>query len=164
MPFVIFRVDNRLVHGQVFTWISKLKLNLVIVANDRVCEDLIQQSLIMLATETVFQKSVKVIFTRICEAVSKLEQEEFLNCRILLLVDSLQDALLLIDSGLKVNSINIGGLYNQEGKNKVEYTPSLFLNKEDIQIIETLIKRNILVSPEPLPDDSKIDILKLIRR
>jgi mannose/fructose/N-acetylgalactosamine-specific phosphotransferase system component IIB len=164
MTPAIFRVDNRLVHGQVFTWINRLHLTEIVVANDRVEADLIQRSLIDLAVQTVFQGGLKIQFVKIEETLTKLEDPKLAKEKILLLVDSLADGLTLIERGLSVSEINIGGLYNQEGRNKTQYSPSLFLNDDDIRIIEELIRHNVTVSPEALPGDGRADILKLIRK
>ena len=39
------RIDERLIHGQGQLWIKNLGVNLVIVANDKVAENEIQQTL-----------------------------------------------------------------------------------------------------------------------
>src|SRR5699024_2745192 len=53
---LLTRIDNRLIHGQVaVTWVNHIEANLILVADDKVAENSIQQSLMDMAVPDVIE-------------------------------------------------------------------------------------------------------------
>ncbi len=131
---VMARVDERLIHGQGQIWIKMLSCNTVIVANDKVSESAMEQTLM----KTVVPTGVAVRFfslQKVIDVIHKASPEQ----TIFLVVKSLEDALKLVEGGVPITHLNIGNIHNSEGKEKV--TRSIFLGKEDKENIKTLIDK-----------------------
>ncbi|MEG0469913.1 MAG: PTS sugar transporter subunit IIB [Longicatena sp.] len=131
---VMARVDERLIHGQGQIWIKMLSCNTVIVANDKVSESVMEQTLM----KTVVPTGIAVRFfslQKVIDVIHKASPEQ----TIFLVVKSLEDALKLVEGGVPIAHLNIGNIHNSEGKEKV--TRSIFLGKEDKENIKTLIDK-----------------------
>lgn len=156
----MMRIDERLIHGQGQVWLSTLGVNLVIVANDKVSEDPIQQTLM----KTVVSKSVGMRFFSIkhtCEIIHKAapHQTIFLVCK------TPEDALRLVEGGVEVDEINIGNIHYQEGKEKI--TRSISLGEEDKKALKELnskygIKFNTRTTPFGNDGTKEVDILECL--
>jgi len=153
----IFRVDDRLIHGQVVVgWCKRLNLNAIIVVNDEVANDSLQKDLMNLAVP----KGVKSFYFSLDECGDKLKSSEIDNYDYILLVNSSTDALTLVEHGIVMNELNIGGLHYKS--HKTQYSSSLFLDDKDIENIKKIMSRFVKINTQPLPNDVKIDIKKII--
>lgn len=121
---VMARVDERLIHGQGQIWIKMLSCNTVIVANDKVSESIMEQTLM----KTVVPSGVAVRFFSI-QKVIDIIQNASPEQSIFLIIKDLEDALKLVEGGVPITHLNIGNIHNSEGKEKV--TRSIFLGEKD---------------------------------
>jgi mannose/fructose/N-acetylgalactosamine-specific phosphotransferase system component IIB len=158
MSLTLFRIDDRLIHGQVVTfWTRRLDSNHIVIASDEVAKD-------------AFLKKVLKMTAPLGVKVSIFTQEETLNAfrdgtlekdRVLLLVKSPEDAKALIDGGLETGVVNVGGMGAKPG------TTSLYKNisalPEQIEIFRELTARGVSVEFQILPDHDAVtfDQLKL---
>ena len=111
---VMFRIDERLIHGQGQLWIKALGCNTVIVANDQAAEDPVQQQLM----KSVVPKNIAMRFFTIektCEVIQKAATERtiFLVCK------GTEDALKLVAGGISVKEINVGNIHRAPGKEEI---------------------------------------------
>lgn len=152
----LFRIDERLIHGQGQLWISALGANLVIVADDDVCTNKIQQTLM----KTVVPDSIGMRFFSIqktCDVIHKAapHQKIFIVCK------SPESALRLIEGGVPVNEVNVGNVHNAEGKEKV--SRFIYLDETDKNALKKLknehgIKFNTKTTPSGGDGGSEVDI------
>ena len=118
-----FRVDNRLVHGQVIEgWLPYVAARHLIVANDAMSADLLQQQIVSLAVpEQVAIHFVPVdalLETLACCGESSLVL--FADC---------QDARRALESGVDIRALNIGNLHYAPGK--IQVFPHVALSEQD---------------------------------
>lgn len=155
---LLARVDNRLVHGQVgMTWVNTLGANLVVVANDEVSKDEIQQNLM----EMVIPETVGIRFFSI-EKTIKIIDKSIPSQRILLVVRTPQDALKLIEGGVKIDTVNIGNLHFSEGKKQLSETVSV--DQDDIDTLNKLHDLNIKLEVQGIPNEGKKDLMELLKK
>ena len=153
----VFRIDDRLIHGQVIVgWVKRLELDCIIVANDLVVGDTLQRNLMELA----IPKEVKTYFYGLDDAAAALKGPQLVDRRFIVLLESLQDALDLVNRGIVIEELNVGGLHFRNSKK--QYAPYLFLDEDDMDAIRGLTALNVRMCCQPLPDDPKNDIHKLI--
>ena len=99
-----FRVDNRLVHGQVIEgWLPYVAARHLIVANDAMSADLLQQQIVSLAVP----EQVAIHFVPVDALL------ETLACcgeSSLVLYADCQDARRALESGVDIRALNIGNL------------------------------------------------------
>ena len=128
---VLFRIDERLIHGQGQLWIKALGCNTVIVANDETANDPVQQQLM----KSVVPKSVAMRFFTVdhtCEIISKASPKQiiFLVCK------STEDALRLVAGGVPCKELNVGNIHRAPGKEEI--SQYIALGPEDKENLRTL--------------------------
>lgn len=70
MEVSVFRIDDRLIHGQVITaWIAYADAKSIVVADDKAAKDEFTQSLLKMATPDSIQ--LKILICRGCHYISE---------------------------------------------------------------------------------------------
>ncbi|MFB3897335.1 MAG: PTS system mannose/fructose/N-acetylgalactosamine-transporter subunit IIB [bacterium] len=156
MALKLVRIDDRLIHGQVVVgWVRFLNADHIIVANDVTAQDVMQKALY----EMVVPQELKVSILTLSETVEKFRQAAFGNDSIILLVSRPQDILKLVNMGMMVKSINVGGMRFEPGKRQI--SKSISVNNEDCSVLATLVSQGIEIEGRAVPTDEKLDIIKL---
>jgi mannose/fructose/N-acetylgalactosamine-specific phosphotransferase system component IIB len=158
MPITLLRIDDRLIHGQIVEgWLRSIDVNCIIVVNNAVAGDEMQCSLYGISVPS----GIRVECLSVSEAAADISCGKFDGYSVLLLTASPQDALELIMRGLKINSINVGGMHYSPGKTQL--LKSLSVNKPDVEALKKLSALNVELEGRVLPMDARIDIMKIIR-
>lgn len=155
MNITTFRIDDRLIHGQVVTaWIAHSDAVQILVADDAAAKDTLQQTLLKMATP----KSVKLIIKSMAEAKEMIETDEG-DAKTLLLVRGPKNALYLIDSCKDVTSINVGNINMKKGKRKI--LGNCWLNEEEEADIRKLAEK-VEVEVRAVPNEHKQILVNLL--
>lgn len=157
---VMTRIDERLIHGQGHMWLKATGCNTVIVANDKVSEDMMQQTLM----KTVVPNDVAMRFfsvNKVIEVIGKANPAQ----KIFLVIKDVQDALRLVEGNVPISHLNLGNIHNAQGKEQV--TRSIFLSEEEKAIIKTLHeKHHVTFDTKTTPTEGnaavEVDILKFV--
>lgn len=156
MDFIV-RIDDRLIHGQVTAgWIRPLGIKQIILANDQIASDEWEREIYSLAAP----HEIEVKIVTIAQAVvllNNIQNEK----KTMVLINSLQDALRLVLSGIAMSKINIGGLHYAQGKK--EFSSYIFLSDEDIKDARTLIERGVMLEGREIPGSPGMIIDNLIK-
>ena len=154
----LLRIDSRLLHGQVATnWARVLKIDRIIVASDGVAQDAIRRTLIKQASPPGLRTHIVPI-----QKVIRINQDaRFDGEKVLLLVESPQDALRLILGRIEVSRINIGSLSFDNSKKMISDTVAV--SQRDIQVFQLLHQHGIQLEIQQVSSDSKKDIWKLLK-
>jgi len=148
MSIVLIRIDDRLIHGQVVEgWLRVVRADRIVVACDEAARDPLQVSLMKLAVPSGIHVSV----LNLRDAGEGLRTRRWKADRILVLLPGVREACLLVESGVPVESINLGGQHDAPGRTSV--TPFLFLSTEDRRGIASLLSRRISLEVRALPLD-----------
>lgn len=157
MPLVLVRIDDRLIHGQVVEgWLRTIHANHIIVANDEVAGDEMQCALLSLATPN----NVKLSVLNIEQTAKQILDNTMKDDRVLLLFSNPVDVLRLVEKGVELESINVGGLHFYEGKTQV--SKALCVDNKDIQALLSLGKKGIKLEARIVPTDERIDVLEML--
>lgn len=159
MGMVLVRIDDRLIHGQVVeNWMKFLKINHVIVVNDFVASDRMQKTLFSMAVPD----HAKISILTITQAKKAILNGQFEGDKAMLLLVSPQDVLNLINKGVRIKEVNVGGMHYSPDKKQI--LKAISVSKEDIQAFQELDKLGVHLEARMVPDDEKIDIMKVIKR
>ena len=113
-----FRIDNRLVHGQVIeAWLPHIHAKTLLVADDDLAGDELRQEIMSLAVPS----GVAFLCCRVVEAVAVLRRlrEEDATQHVMILFSNCADAKTAHMSGLPFSLVNIGNLHYGPGKEQV---------------------------------------------
>ncbi len=159
MGMVLVRIDDRLIHGQVVeNWMKFLKINHVIVVNDFVASDRMQKTLFSMAVPD----HAKISILTITQAKEAILNDQFEGDKTMLLLVSPQDVLNLINKGVRIKEVNVGGMHYSPDKKQI--LKAISVSKEDIQAFQELDKLGVYLEARMVPNDEKIDIMEIIKR
>lgn len=148
LKVVMARVDSRLLHGQVVTsWVQATRPNRIWVVSDRVSRDALRKKLI----EQAAPPGIKVHVIPFAKLLAVKDDPRFGGVRVLLLFETIQDALSCISAGLSLDVLNIGSLAHREGK--VAVNRVLSLDEKDVEAFEQIQKRGIQLDVRKVVSD-----------
>ena len=157
MKIALSRIDDRLIHGQVVTvWSKETKCQRIIVCNDDVANDEIRRTLLTQVAPPGVQSSV----VGIEKAIRVINNPKYENDIVLLLFTNPTDVLRLVEAGIDIKTINIGGMSFKEGKTQL--TAAVSVNDQDIKAFKALNDKNIELEIRKVAADSKSYIMPLI--
>ena len=111
MAIQLVRIDDRLIHGQVTTaWLRLFPSDTIIIANDRIAADPTYAMIFSVATVP----GAKILLFGTQEAADFLLGEGA-ERKVFLIAPSPEDVVALMDAGVEINKINIGGLQMRPG-------------------------------------------------
>ena len=138
MPLVQVRIDDRLIHGQVVVgWRTTLKPGRIVLCSDEVATSDWQRTIYMSAVPEDLIASVLTIKETIETILSSGDDKE----RILLLVDSPKSIVRLVEAGVNIPEVNVGGMHFRPGKNQI--APFIFVDEDDINNFRKLYDKGI---------------------
>lgn len=154
MNIVLARIDDRLIHGQVATiWSRYTKCQRIIVCNDDVEKDPIRKILL----EQVAPPGVKANVVGIDKAIRVYNNPRYKDDRVLFLFTNPTDVVRMVEGGVGIKSVNIGGMSFKDGKKQI--TSVVSVNDADIEAFEKLNKRGIELEIRKVSSDSKVDLM-----
>ena len=106
MNIVLARIDDRLIHGQVATvWSKSTNCQRIIVCDDDVAKDKIRATLL----KQVAPAGIKSHVVDLDKAIRVYNNPKYENERCLLLFTNPTSVLYLVEHGVDIKSVNIGG-------------------------------------------------------
>lgn len=157
MPLCLVRIDDRLIHGQVVLgWARALKPDRIVVANDRVAANTWERKFY---TSSV-PSQIKVSFFDLEETARQLLNNLFKNELVMILFESVRDVHAVVEKGVSLSDINVGGLHYREGA--TELLPYVFLTEEDRGFLRELVKRSVTLTAQDIPGNSPQVINSLV--
>lgn len=153
---VFCRIDDRLIHGQVVTtWVNVKNIESIIVVNDKVAGDKIQKNILAMAAPT----GIKVHAFGV-KQFADITKKQPIKKRTMLLFTNSIDVLELVNYGVEIPGLNIGGMRYQEGRKQL--TKALSVTPEEEAAFKELLEKGIDVTIQMVPNDEKKDIREVI--
>ncbi|NDO79771.1 PTS sugar transporter [Citrobacter sp. NCU1] len=159
MPIIHFRVDSRLIHGQVaLAWSKMTNPNHIIVANDTVAKDVTQQAVLKLAAP----KQVRLSMVEIDRVKSYIKRGLQENENVFLLVQNVIDASKFFDDDFMYRELNIGNMVHKTNSQKLN--DRLFVSDNELSALKSIISKDVNCYFQVLPNDSKQDMKLLLQK
>ncbi|MBU2530629.1 MAG: PTS sugar transporter subunit IIB [Elusimicrobia bacterium] len=156
MSISLVRVDDRLIHGQVVeSWIPTLDITEVVVVSDEIVEDETRKAIMRFATP----EDTDLTIMSVQEAIKYLPKVKKSENNVMVLLPGLKEIIQLLDGGLKVDELNIGGMHYSAEKNQ-SIGRAIFLSQEDCAYFKDIFSRGIKIEGRGVPSDSPVDIMK----
>lgn len=156
---VLARIDTRLLHGQVATgWTKATNPSRIIVVSDNVSEDELRKSMIREAAPP----GVKAHVVPVWKMAEIFKDPRFGDTRAMLLFETPQDALALIDLGVDLDEINLGSMAHSQGKAYVTSTVSM--GKEDVETFEKLLDKGVKIDVRKVPANQPENFKNIMKK
>ena len=159
MGIVHIRIDDRLIHGQVVAmWSSTLKIDRIMVANDKVAVDDMQKAVLRMAAPA----GVRTSLISVEKAAENIKSGKYDAERVLLVLKGPHDALGLIEHGMKIPAINVGNMAYKEGMLSVK--AQINLTEQDLKDFKKLEELGVELTSVLVPDERKTNLMDLINK
>ncbi len=158
MPIVLFRVDERLIHGQVVVgWGERLNMDRIVVVDDELSASAWEQELYCLGVPP----TVDAVFATVEEARRDLEHWRDDPRRVVVLVRNVDTLRRLADGALlDAQEINLGGIHAAPVRQRV--LPYLFLSDEERDALRSIARSGARVSARDLPGSRAVPLDELL--
>lgn len=159
MDIRLVRIDDRLIHGQVATvWSKATGIERILVISDEVARDDLRKFLLKQAAPPSIKSNV---ITK-QKMIEVYHDQLFDGMKVMLLFATPKDVLEVVEAGVDLKSVNIGGMRFSGGKRMV--TNFVSVDDEDIQVFERLADLGVELEIRQVPTDRKSDLLQLIQK
>jgi mannose/fructose/N-acetylgalactosamine-specific phosphotransferase system component IIB len=158
MPIVLFRVDERLIHGQVVVgWGGPLHADEMVVIDDELAASPWEQELYSLGVPADIEAS----FATVEEARSAYPGWQDSARRSILLVRDVATLRRLAQNGtLRGQAVNLGGIHHAAGRRGV--LPFLFLSKEEEAELRQIAEGGVTIAAQDLPASKNVPLDQLL--
>jgi PTS system mannose-specific IIB component len=151
------RVDDRLIHGQVATrWATGLKVNRIMVIDDKVAVNEVEKSVLRMAAPTGVNTSILTVD----KAANNIKNGNYQGQRVLVVIKTPEVAVQLLNAGLDVKQVNIGNLSNRP--NTVQIKKSVSLSESERKAVDFLLEKGVEVTAQMVPDDPETSIISYL--
>jgi mannose/fructose/N-acetylgalactosamine-specific phosphotransferase system component IIB len=155
MGVVGFRIDDRLLHGQVVeNWLEVLRPKRVVVVSDGAFAD----ALLLELYRAALPPGVNVEVLPVAGAAARIAA--LAREPVLLLAGSPADALALVEDGVQVASIIVGGLHHAPGRERV--LDFVYLSAADRAALAALRARGVALVAQDVPCRTAVDLSPLL--
>lgn len=159
MDAIFTRIDSRLIHGQVAgTWVPFIAPQTFIAASDNAAHDQLRKSLLL----QVAPAGVKTNVLDIAKAGRVYNNPKYTGMKTMFVVESPVDVVRLLDEGVKINEVNVGGVTFKT--DMVQLSDAVYASEEHLEAYRELLKRGVKLTVQQLPNHSPVDLAKILKQ
>lgn len=157
MNIVLARIDDRLIHGQVATvWAKESKCERIIICNDEISKNEIRKTLL----KQVAPPGIKSSVVDIEKAIKVYKNPKYEGVKVLYLFTNPADVLRMVNGGVNIKSVNVGGMSFKAGKRQI--TGAVSIDDNDVEAFKKLHEKGIELEIRKVATDPKVDIMTKI--
>lgn len=157
MQIALARIDDRLIHGQVVTaWLQTIgPCDEILVCDDRARKDQFLQQVLMMTKPP--DKSLRVL--SIDETIAEFKSKADDHRRVLLITRGPEQMLTLVQNGVTIDHLNVGGMGGGSGRKKLHRNVSA--TDEEVETLRQIQALGVRVELKMLPSDSAVDLASI---
>ena len=153
---VLTRIDDRLIHGQVVTaWVKHTDANRILIVDDPLTKDTFMQRILRSAAPAGITVEVKGV----SEAADFLKEDAETGEKLMILVKGPQNLESLVDEGVKLTLIILGGMGAKAGRKK--FNRNVSASEEEIACMKRLEEKGAVVQFQLVPDEKPTMLNKI---
>lgn len=156
MPILVYRVDDRLVHGQVVLgWGKPLDLGYIVLVDNAVFASEWERELYRMGMPA----DIELRFADLAEALRLLPQWQAERQRGMVLTADVNTMADLSRGSILPASVNLGGIHHRPGR--TPRLPYVYLTDDEFRILEALESKGIRVTAQDLPTSAPVSLESL---
>ena len=145
---VLIRIDDRLIHGQVVTqWIKDTNGNRILIVDDKLVNDRMMMRILKAAVMTV------------ADAETELKQDAVPGENIVILVKVPLVLEALIDAGIPMQKIVLGGMGLTPQRKK--FNKNVAATEEEVECMKRIVAKGVPMEFQLVPAERAINVEKL---
>lgn len=150
------RIDDRLIHGQILTsWVKSTNTNHIVIIDNKLVTDMFTQRILKAAAP----KDIKVDIVNEVDSIELLKQNS--NKNIIILTKTPTPFEYLLDQGIEIKEINLGGMGLKD--DRVKFNKNVSANQQEVDSMKRLIDRGVSMYYQMLPVESAVDVRKILK-
>ncbi len=155
---VFTRIDSRLIHGQVAgNWANYISPQTLIAASDSAAKDKIRKTLLL----QVAPSQIKTNVLDIAKTGRVYKNPKYTGMKTMFVVENPQDVLRLMDEGVEIKEVNVGGVNYRDGYTQL--SEAVYASPEDIEAYKELDARGVKMTIQQLPNTGREDMMKKLK-
>ena len=153
MPLELYRIDDRLIHGQVVVgWGQPMRIGFIVLVDDEVATSEWERELYRMGVPP----EVDVIFETVDGAAARIDEFARDPRPGILLTGDVQSMARLAAQCEKVRTVNLGGIHHRAGRTqKLRY---VFLAPEELDALRALGASGVEVTAQDVPGAKPIPL------
>jgi mannose/fructose/N-acetylgalactosamine-specific phosphotransferase system component IIB len=156
VTLVLYRIDDRLIHGQVVVgWGQPLDIGFIVLVDDMVAASEWEQDLYRMGVPP----EMEVYFHSATDAIAALPKYRADSRKGILLTGDIATMRRLVD-GAAVNAVNVGGIHSRAGR--IQRMRYVFLTPQEEQELRDLAARGATVTAQDVPGARPVSLDDLI--
>jgi PTS system mannose-specific IIB component/fructoselysine and glucoselysine-specific PTS system IIB component len=153
----LYRIDDRLIHGQVVVgWGQPMSLGFLVLVDDEVARSEWEQELYRMGVPP----NLDVFFASVAEAATRLDEWNRDKRPGILLTSDIDTMARLIDSKSSIRAVNLGGIHHRAGR--VERLRYLYLTGDEVRALRALERRGVEVTARDVPASRPVSLDDLL--
>jgi mannose/fructose/N-acetylgalactosamine-specific phosphotransferase system component IIB len=153
----MYRIDDRLIHGQVVVgWAQRLGVGFIVLVDDEVRSSDWEQELYRMGVPP----SIELIFASVAEAAARLPEWERDHRSGIVLTGDVDTMVSLARAMPGRRCVNLGGIHAREGR--TERLRYVFLTPEEGAKLKGLAAEGVEISAQDVPTAKPVPILELV--
>lgn len=158
MEIKLARIDDRLIHGQVSTvWVKEAGAQRIIVVSEEVEQDAIRKTLVKQAAPP----GTKVNVVTPQKAAKVYTNPKYEKESVFYLFTNPEEVLELVELGVPIPVVNIGGMQYKEGRKQV--TKAVSVNQKEAAAFQRLAELGITLDLRVVATDAKKDFTVILK-
>ena len=157
MDVQLFRIDDRLIHGQVVLgWAKPLKSERILLCDEEVSQSEWEKELYCSCVPNHLQALVCNVDETTAILSTKIKPED----KTIVLVKDPKVVMDIVNRGYVPGRVNLGGLHFSDHRKK--YLSYVYLNDEEIQQLHWLLDKGIKIYCQDVPTSRSLNVLDVI--
>ena len=154
MQIPLLRIDSRLIHGQVATsWAKAVKCDAIFAISDEVANDPLRSKLLLQVAPAHLQSYVITVD----KAIKVWHNPMYADRKVLWLVTKPGDIVRLIEGGVDIKKVNVGGMTHREGCKLI--SQAVAIDADDLAAFKKLNEMGVKMTLQQLPTNAEEDVM-----
>lgn len=148
----LFRIDDRLLHGQVaFAWTKTLSIDTILIVNDEVSRDDMTKMTLGIAKP----RGTRLTVYTLEDGVAKIREHLKTKAKVMIIINNVNDALSILTAVPELNTINFGGIKQKPGVESKRFTGAICLTMDDIDVCRKIKELGVEMEIRQVPEEKK---------
>jgi mannose/fructose/N-acetylgalactosamine-specific phosphotransferase system component IIB len=157
VTLVLYRIDDRLIHGQVVVgWGQAMDIEFIVLVDDAVAGSEWEQELYRMGVPP----EMEVFFHSVAEATGRLDGYRKDRRRGILLTGDVRSMACLVAAG-GVPAVNVGGVHHRPGR--VQRLRYVYLNDDEERQLREIAARGVQVAAQDVPAAWPVPLEELLQ-
>jgi len=154
MQIPLLRIDSRLIHGQVATsWAKAVKCDAIFAISDEVAQDELRSKLLLQVAPAHLQSYVITVD----KAIKVWHNPMYADRKVLWLVTKPGDIVRLIEGGVDIKQVNVGGMTHREGSKLI--SQAVAVDADDVAAFNRLNEMGVKMTLQQLATSPAEDVM-----